>query len=425
MIQTISKSWSIRWKLTHIAMTTTTFALLLTIFGLAIFEYFSLRQHIKGELQMLGQIVGGNSTAAIAFNRPDDATATLATLEAHQGIRAACIYDADGKILATYQAREEVGVIFEPHPRPPGLYFSARYLDIYQPVQLDGKTIGTVFLHSDLGQLNERIMLYAWVSPLILVAASGFGLLLVNQLQRQVSAPITSLAQTSRRISQENNYTLRASKFSDDELGQLADAFNHMVEGIRRRDEQIQSHLEDVKAARDQLEARVEARTADLKLANAELQAQMEHRREAERKRAEMQSNLVEASRRAGMADVATGVLHNVGNVLNSVNVSTQIVHDTVKASRVSTLVKAAELLQEHGADLPGFFAADARARALPEFFSKLSQALAREQATLLNEVDGLASNIAHIREIVAMQQSLSRVSGVHSAVTLGELIED
>jgi C4-dicarboxylate-specific signal transduction histidine kinase len=138
-----------------------------------------------------------------------------------------------------------------------------------------------------------------------------------------------------------------------------------------------------------------------------------------------MQANLVEASRRAGMADVATGVLHNVGNVLNSVNVSTQLVHDAVKASRVAVFAKAAGLLQEHAGDLPAFLTGDERGRTLPGFLCKLSGALTEEHAALLKEMDGLASNIAHIREIVAMQQSLARVSGVETRMTLGELVED
>jgi C4-dicarboxylate-specific signal transduction histidine kinase len=257
------------------------------------------------------------------------------------------------------------------------------------------------------------------------MVASGAGLLIIRRLQRSVSVPVVALAQTARRISEEKDYTLRAPKSGDDEIGQLAEAFNHMLDGIRQRDEQIRLHLQEVRSARDELEARVEERTADLKRANGDLQVEMQQRQEAERKREEMQSNLVEASRKAGMADVATGVLHNVGNVLNSVNVSTQIVHDAVRASRVATLAKAADLLQQHGGDMTAFLTNDERGRKLPEFFCKLAGALTEEHAGILKEIDGLASNIAHIREIVAMQQSLSRVSGIRTRVTLGELLED
>jgi C4-dicarboxylate-specific signal transduction histidine kinase len=298
-------------------------------------------------------------------------------------------------------------------------------MEVFRPVKLDGKSVGTIYMRSDLRDLYGRLALYASISPLILIVACGAGLLIIRRLQRSVSTPVVALAETARRVSEENNYTLRAPKSGNDEIGQLADAFNHMLDGIRQRDEQIQLHLRDVRTARDELEARVEERTADLKRANGDLQAEMEHRQEAERKRQEMQSNLVEASRRAGMADVATGVLHNVGNVLNSVNVSTQIVHDAIKASRVATLTKAADLLQQHTADMAAFLTSDERGKTLPMFFCKLAGALADENGAILKEIDGLASNIAHIREIVAMQQSLSRVSGIRSSVSLGELIED
>lgn len=419
------RHWSIRWKLTHIAMLTTTAALVLTILGLAVFEYFTVRQHLMKDLEAHGAIIGGNSTAAILFNRADDARATLATLSVHPSIRGASVYDGEGKILATYTATGEKGLVFASAPRPQGFSFPAGQIDVYMPVMMDGKAIGTVYLRSDLSDLYGRLITYAYVSPIILLLASGLGLLLVNRMQRQVSEPIITLAETSRRVSEENDYSLRVPRFGDDELGRLGEAFNHMLEGIRERDEQIKLHLSEVKVARDELEARVEARTADLKNANEELQLEMGQRQEAEKKRAEMQANLVEASRKAGMADVATGVLHNVGNVLNSVNVSTQMVHEAVKASRVTVLAKAADMLREHAGDLPAFLTADERGKTLPLFLCKVAGALAEENVVMLKEIDGLASNIAHIREIVAMQQNLARVSGIETGVTLGELIED
>jgi C4-dicarboxylate-specific signal transduction histidine kinase len=407
------------------AMSTTAVALFLTVAGIAVFEYVMLRNTLRTQQEMLCEIIGGNSTAAIAFSRADDAASTLATLRANENIRVACIYDNEGKLLAKYAASTEGQANYPAQAQPEGFHLSGNAMEVFRPVKLDGRTVGTIYMRSDLRDLYGRLALYAWISPLILIVASGAGLLIIRRLQRSVSTPVVALAATAQRVSEEKDYSLRAPKSGNDEIGQLADAFNHMLDGIRQRDEQIQHHLREVRSARDELEARVEARTADLKRANADLQEEMLHRQEAERKRAEMQSNLVEASRRAGMADVATGVLHNVGNVLNSVNVSTQIVHDAVKASRVATLAKAAGLLQQHAADMTAFLTNDERGKTLPTFFCKLAGALAEEHTGILKEIDGLASNIAHIREIVAMQQSLSRVSGIRSNVSLGELLED
>jgi C4-dicarboxylate-specific signal transduction histidine kinase len=416
------RDWSIRWKLTHIAMGTAALALLLTVAGLTMFEYFNFRQQLMERLETLGQVVGGNSTAAIAFNRPDDATATLATLAAQKNIQAACIYNGEGEILAHFP---EHAAGIPAHPWAQGRRVGPDSMEVMLPVELDGKSVGMVYLRSNLEELRQRLYEYCLIAPVILAIASCAGLLLVNRLQRYVSAPIMSLAETARRVSQEKDYRLRAQKHGQDELGRLADAFNEMLEGIRQRDAQIHLHLDEVQAARSMLEERVQARTADLTRANEELHGEMERRQEAELKREQMQAGLVEVSRRAGMADVATGVLHNVGNVLNSVNVSTQLVHDAVKSSHIANLFKAADLIEQHEQDLPGFFSANERGRQLPGFLVKLARALEKERSTLLSEIDDLTSNVNHVREIVSMQQSLARVAGVSASVTLGELIDD
>ena len=134
---------------------------------------------------------------------------------------------------------------------------------------------------------------------------------------------------------------------------------------------------------------------------------------------------LVETSRLAGMAEVATSVLHNVGNVLNSVNVSTAVVSEKIRCSRVGNLAKAAALIQSHAHDLPRFFAHDPKGRQLPGYLSQLAAHLAEEQQELLKEIASLNSNIEHIKEIVAMQQSYARISGVTETLNVTDLLED
>ena len=113
------------------------------------------------------------------------------------------------------------------------------------------------------------------------------------------------------------------------------------------------------------------------------------------------------------MAEVATGVLHNVGNVLNSVNVSAGLVVEKLRRSKVSKLGKAAALLTERNGDLGDYLANDPSGQKLPGYLTKLSQYLVEENTQLLNEVDLLARNIEHIKEVVAVQQSYAKVSGV------------
>jgi PAS domain S-box-containing protein len=144
---------------------------------------------------------------------------------------------------------------------------------------------------------------------------------------------------------------------------------------------------------------------------------------EAELKR--LHEQLLEASRAAGMAEVATGVLHNVGNVLNSVNVSATLVADHVRSSKVASVAKLAALFDEHKTDLADFLGRDTRGRLIPSYLTSLAESLKQEQEIITAELDGLRKNIEHIKEIVAMQQSYARISGVTESISIVEVIED
>lgn len=148
-------------------------------------------------------------------------------------------------------------------------------------------------------------------------------------------------------------------------------------------------------------------------------------RKKAERELEQANKQLLETSRQAGMAEVATSVLHNVGNVLNSVNLSSAIISDKVQNSKIANFTKAVALMEEHQADLPGFFAHDEKGRKLPGYLSKLAMNLAYEQKEILEEVDSLADNILHIKEIVATQQNYARVSGITELLQVADLVED
>ncbi len=148
-------------------------------------------------------------------------------------------------------------------------------------------------------------------------------------------------------------------------------------------------------------------------------------RKAAEAEVARLHKEFAAASRQAGMAEVATGVLHNVGNVLNSVNVSAALVIDQVRRSRIAGLTRVLDLMRGRRADLGSFLAEDPKGKRIPEFLEALAEELAREQATILGELDGLRQNIEHIKQIVAMQQSYARVSGAIERVAPVELVED
>ncbi len=147
-------------------------------------------------------------------------------------------------------------------------------------------------------------------------------------------------------------------------------------------------------------------------------------RRQAEEELERVHKQLLTASRQAGMAEVATNVLHNVGNVLNSVNVSASMVAERIKRSRCSGLTRVARLFTDHAADLAAFVAGP-QGKHVPAYLSELANELVAERDAAIAELTALRSNVEHIKEIVAMQQGYARLGGVTDTVDVRVLVDD
>ena len=187
---------------------------------------------------------------------------------------------------------------------------------------------------------------------------------------------------------------------------------------IARKNALLNQAQTELQTANDQLEIRVAERTQ-------ELQDQVTARERAHTELAQAQRSLMLASRQAGMAEVATGVLHNVGNVLNSVNVSTTLLRDQVRKSETCALLKATELLKQKNGELGAFLTADPRGKLMPEFIIQIAEQLRKERESTLRELEQLAKNVDHIKDIVATQQNYARVSGIVEKVSPASLVED
>jgi two-component system, NtrC family, sensor kinase len=176
-------------------------------------------------------------------------------------------------------------------------------------------------------------------------------------------------------------------------VGSFTDAFNGMLDQIQRRDTELLHEIAERKRAEEELQ-----RT---------------------------QQQLIDASRQAGMAEVATGVLHNVGNVLNSVNVSATLIAERLGQARTANLARAAAMLRERNGQLQESLADDPKGKLLPSYIAELSQHLENERLEARAEIDLLTRNIEHIKDIVAMQQTYARVSGLSEVLPAESLIED
>jgi len=148
-------------------------------------------------------------------------------------------------------------------------------------------------------------------------------------------------------------------------------------------------------------------------------------RKRAEAEAASLNRQLVSLSREAGMAEVASSVLHNVGNVLNSINVSIGLATEKVNHLKTTSLTRLGAMLNEHATNLPAFFAEHPQGARLPQFLGQLAEHFAAQQQALVQELASLQSNIEHINEIVAMQQNYAIAGGVIEVLPLAEVVED
>jgi signal transduction histidine kinase len=159
-------------------------------------------------------------------------------------------------------------------------------------------------------------------------------------------------------------------------------------------------------------------RTAD------QLQAATADRLRLEKTASESQRQLLLATREAGMAEVATGVLHNVGNVLNSVLVATNLLGDIVRKSKISSLPKLSNLVVEQGHH-PHFLTEHPQGKRIPFYLKSLADQVTREQSLALSEIEVLKKNLHHVRDIIAMQQTYASLSGLTEKIRVSEVVED
>ena len=153
--------------------------------------------------------------------------------------------------------------------------------------------------------------------------------------------------------------------------------------------------------------------------------AQVVQKAQADAENEALNKKLLDTSRHAGMAEVATGVLHNVGNVLNSVNTSAGVIGNKVRGSKADGLARAVKLMDEHAGDLGTFITHDERGKHLPRFLAALAETLAGEQTVVLDELKLLTENLEHIKTIVSTQQSYAGAFGLVETVVLDDLLED
>ncbi len=266
---------SIKSKLSTIILTTSAIVLLLASSAFVTNELFSLRRSIVTDLSTVADIIGLNSSGAILFFDSTSAQENLNALTAKPHILRAHLFTKDGNLFASYvrkdlsdeefayetvwgyYGRNSPEAMTEDKPIEDGSFFSSKYVEIFKNIRFDDEFIGTIYIQSDLEELDERLFWAATIVFSVMIASLLLAYILASGLQSFISQPIYSLLATMKTVSKNKTYSIREKKLGNDELGSLVDGFNEMLSQIEQRDLELKQY-------RAHLEEKVQQRTAEL-----------------------------------------------------------------------------------------------------------------------------------------------------------------
>ncbi|MCO6473197.1 MAG: PAS domain S-box protein [Melioribacteraceae bacterium] len=269
---------SLKNKLVFIIIGTSTFAVILVLLLYSVLDIINYKAEMKENASLNAELAGNYSSAALLFGYSDEATELLKALEAIPSITNACIYDKDRNVFAGYHRSADQKYSF-PSAQQEGENFEGGYLYVFKPIYQNGDQIGTIFLRVSTSELNTKIASSIILFFLFIILLSGPVFFLASKLQSLVSDPILKLADAATNFSENQNYEIKINSNRKDEIGVLYRQFNFMFDKIKKA-------TTELKSLNEELEKRVELRTAELEKSNRELKlTERAHRDSEERLR--------------------------------------------------------------------------------------------------------------------------------------------
>src|SRR5713101_8044311 len=265
-----AKDHSISRKLTWMNMLVSGAALLLACAAFIAYDMVTFKETMVRNLSTQAQIIGSNTVSALLFNDVQSAENTLSALKAAHNIMSAGIYTPDGRLFASYSrdsSRNFSTLPSIPSGKEEIHWFRNKEIMLVRSIVFQGKPTGTVYIRSDVEELNQRLERYAGIAAIVLLACLAAALLVSSIFRRAVAQPIVHLAGVAKLVSRDKNYSVRATPIRGrGELAILIDAFNEMLAQIQRSETALRK-------AHDGLELRVQERTAELEAAKKEVEA--------------------------------------------------------------------------------------------------------------------------------------------------------
>ncbi|HET7598298.1 MAG TPA: CHASE sensor domain-containing protein, partial [Burkholderiales bacterium] len=284
MLKPIARS--IRYKIVMVVLATTAAALLVAGAAMMIYDLRSYQASWVNDLNTQAGILGRASAPALAFNDPKSAREYLALLAVRPDIAAAAIYNANGKIFASYHRGKDVSDGVPQLPEGEGPRVSGNSIVFFKRIVENNEILGTVYVRADY-RLRDRLTDYLGILGAVMVLSLLVAFLISTWLQATVTKPILAISAVAHQVMEKRDFSLRVRRTTEDEIGYLVDAINDMLAEVGRRQEALEAsnvtlgrEMAERARAEDQLrelnielERRVEARTAQLEAANKELES--------------------------------------------------------------------------------------------------------------------------------------------------------
>lgn len=369
---------------------------------------------IERSSESTAKVLERNLGPALMFKDRGEARKVLSSLEGEPSIIEAVIYDNTGEPFASYEKAATGTSSVSPalslgdlQSIPQGTanpgYFVKRvghHWLFFHNLILNNEKQGVLGLKIDLLTGVDVYKNHVWIALLVLMVCGIFSFVLASFMHRPLSEPIAQLAETAKAISLSGTYSIRTGELTKSqqtvEVMTLANEFSYMLDQIQFRDSQL-------KEANDALERKVEDRTEELRNA---------------------QKKALENAHSAGMAEIATDVLHNIGNITNSLNVSATELTKVVQNSKVSQLEKANKLLSENLDRLEQFFL-ESQGKSLALYYIKLGEVLALEQKQLVEEVAGIEKKLVLIKDVIHTQQEYAISGRNFEEISLQQFVDE
>jgi len=291
----------IKKKIALLTMGISGFILFFTsVIQMAYGTYFGINS-VRDELNIIAQVIGHQSLASLEFLDQQEATRNLSSLNIREEILAACLYDENESLFATYHNKKiDLSALGQQCPEKSILVNSvnSHRITTFYEIKRDNQKIGSIIIQGSVSHILSIMLVFGAAIAILFVFAMLLAYILSSHFQAIISTPILHLATVTKQLTKDSDYSIRASRYGNDELGTLVDAFNTMITNIQTRDIQLNN-------INEKLEVIVNERTKELQVTNNNLLKSIKKTHQA-------QDQLIQSEKMASLAGLVAGVAHEI-----------------------------------------------------------------------------------------------------------------